>query len=374
MKRISFCIWSFMIFLCFISCNDRNANVMDIAPVSNITYDAGNGSILFKWDNPDIKSLAYVEISFKDKVGILHRVLTKGGLSQQLINGFGDSDPYEFKFLAYNTDGKSSEPVMLMAAPREPLLNIFYTTLKVTARLGGVDVNWENNYDTEFYIKVEYTDMNGNYNFTEILAPQKAEGHQFISIGSSITGTQTLDVYTSVFDIYGNQSRNSVLKYHKLEAGKLDRTKWSVADYSSQISATYGPATVLDGLTNTYWHSEWGSGTRTFPHYITFDLGSKKRIEQAEFQHRQDKIMANEIELWGNNKSGTAAASEWKYIGCVVMPQESSKAATLTLQKVTLPNAVEYRYVKLVFTTPSVLDPLNAALAEFALYGSDATN
>lgn len=59
---------------------------------------------------------------------------------------------------------------------------------------------------------------------------------------------------------------------------------------------------VLDGDISTFWHSEWGSGTYTFPHYIQVDLRRKVRINRIGLQHRQNKTMANGVEFYGTNK------------------------------------------------------------------------
>lgn len=366
MKQLLFSIWSFVLLFSLASCHDDDTSGVTIAPVSNIRYEVGNGSILFKWDNPDIGNLAYVEISYKGQDGELRRTLVKGGLSECLVNGFGSSNQYEFKFLAYNTDGLYSSPVVIGAAPQEPLLNIFNTRVKVSNNFGGVNVSWENDYDVDFYINVSYTDLNGNYYPTEILAPGRSARSQFVAVGANVSGAQTIDVYTMVSDVYGNEAQSALFKFHKLEAGKLDRSLWAVADFSSQNGDA--PAkNLLDDDSKTIWHAQWNpdKGFR-FPHHVTFDLGGKKRIEKAEFQQRGDNIMAKGIELWGNNVSGKAEESEWTFFGNIELSTTEKG-----LQPLQLPLPAEYRYVKVVFTTPGPGNASYAALATFVLYGMD---
>lgn len=352
--------------LSFLSCKDEDNGGNDrVAPVSNISYSAGAGSICFTWDNPVVSGLAYTEISYKNSLGELCRVLVNASLNKYEVIGLGDKEQREFTFITFNNEGVASEPVVISAGSEEPLLNVFETRINVTTDFGGVNVSWENDYEQEFYIKVEYTDMNGNYYPTEILVPAGSVNSQFVAIGASITGSQTLAIYTYVMDSFGNSSRMRVTNFHRLEAGKLDRSKWIVADKSSQSAAA---ERVLDGDINTVWENEWSSGTHVFPHYLTFDLGSRKRIEKAEFTHRQGKIEARGLELWGNNKSAKAAEGEWTLFGSYDMEQDNKNPQTYAL-----PSPVTYRYVKLIFTTPGKDDINNAALAEFVLYGQDVS-
>lgn len=352
--------------LSFFACKDDDGEgIAKVASVSNISYSSGAGTIHFQWDNPDISGLAYTEISYKDNQNELCRVLVNASLTEYEVVGLGDKEQREFTFVCFNTEGISSEPVIVFASPEEPLLNIFETKVNVLSDFGGVNVSWENDYDQEFYIKVDYTDMNGNYYPTEILAPAQSKNSQFVSVGANITGTQSLAIRTYVVDIYGNSSRTRITQFYKMESGKLDRSKWIIADKSSQSAKAEN---VLDGDINTVWENEWSSGTHVFPHYLTFDLGSKKRIEKAEFTHRQNKIEARGLELWGNNKSAKAASHEWTLFGSYDMDQSNKNPQTYTL-----PSPVNYRYVKLVFTTPGTGDTNNAALAEFVLYGQDVS-
>lgn len=131
------CSTTILIFLLsLLSCKDENTvRVWNVAPVSDVTYLAANGAILFSWVNPVMEDLAYIEISYTDKSGETRRCLVKDKLTQQWISGIGDKDYYDFRFLVYDVHGNKSEPVDVMAAALEPTVNLFQGRVSVSVVL-----------------------------------------------------------------------------------------------------------------------------------------------------------------------------------------------------------------------------------------------
>lgn len=374
MNRIISTILTPIAFFLLWACSDPAEKTSEIAPVSNISYEAGNGTLLFHWDKPSNPDLAYTEISYTNDDGKEKKVLVDANLTEKLVRGFGSSKSYEFKFTTHSTQGSTSEPVTFYASPLEPLMNIFNGKVKITVDFGGVYLDWDNIYDEDFYIDLEYSDINGTDYKEEILAPAHQVKSQFVPVASKLEGTQTIYIDAYISDTYGNASVPQRIKFRKLEAGKFKRKGvWKVVDLSSvQSNHAYDNDTsegaalnMLDDKASTFYHSNWDA-KYNFPHYVTFDLGGKKRIEKAEFQQRQNKIQANGIELYGSNTFDTDETTKWTFCGGFFLDQ-SEKG----LQVFELPNAVQYRYIKLVFSTPGQGDSKNAALAEFALYGQD---
>ena len=368
MKRILTFILIPILLIGIEACSDDVEKVTAIAPVSNISYEAGNGTLLFQWEKPENPDLAYTEISYVNDDGKARKVLVDANLTQQLVRGFGSGKSYEFKFITYSSSGEASEPIVFFANPLEPLMNIFNGKVKVTVDFGGVYLNWDNVYDEDFYIDLEYSDINGNDYKEEVLAPANAPGSTFIPVGSKLEGTQTIDIATYICDLYGNQSEPNIVKFYKLEAGKFDRSLWDVIPSTEE--ATNAPAkNTLDGLASTFWHSNWTGSGSSFEegHYLIFDMKAKKRIEKVELQHRQDNVMARGIELYGSNTfDGNDKKTQWIFCGSFDMEQDN-----LAPQAFILPNPVEYRYLKVSFTTPGKGNADLVCLAEFAAYGQD---
>lgn len=362
MKHFISALLSIGLILILLSCDDNNPDTMTIAPVSDITYTAGAGTILFKWKNPDIKDISYIEISYTDSHEIKRKVLVNGNLEEFLIEGFGDNKLYEFTFIVYGSGHQSSIPVKvsLTAQPYEPSLNLFNSKVKIARRTGGILVSWDNIYNGEYYINVTYYDVNNNEHAKEIVVTDPGAGEEFVSIEGMVAAL----LHISTSDIYGNKTPEWIYDYKVFEDGNLDRSIWVITCSSDERVGDNAPVTnVLDGNVNTFWHTEWYSGTnKGFPHYFIVDMRRKMRIEKIRLQHRQNKVMAKDVEFQGSNQQNGV----WNTFGKFSMSE-----SVLTMQEYVLPNPVEYRYVKALFTTPSSKDANFAALAEFEITGSD---
>ena len=362
-----------LVLMSLFCCKDDNtAGILNVAPVSDVTYLAANGAILFTWVNPAMKDLAYVEISYTDKSGEVRRCLVKDRLTQQWIYGLGDKDYYDFRFVVYDVHGNQSEPVDVMAAALEPTVNLFQGRVGVRVVAKGIEVSWDNDFDEDFYIRASYVDLNGGKYKYEIAAPAGSSGKESVAIGAKVTGTQTLLVNIDVVDINNNVSESKTVVYHKLNAGKLDRSAWTVIAFSSEETESAPAKNILDGNVGTFWHSRWTTNPTTFPHWLVLDLGTKKRIEKIGVQHRQDKIMARRIDIYGTNKSGAAENdSDWSVCATLDMAQMNGNEIYKAEQVFTFPAPVEYRYIKLKFVTGGEGDAKNAGLSEVYLYGAE---
>lgn len=360
----------FLLLSAFACRDDSSRRTAQVGSVSNVRCTAAQGALFFQWDNPQADNIAYVEISYTDKAGDLHRTLVLEGLSERWIEGLADNSPYSFRFLVYDRFGNTSEPVEVMASALESTVNMFYGRVKLGVDFSGINVSWENNYDENFYIELTYTDLNGNDYKEEVVVAANSTGKQFVKIGANISGTQSLDVYATIVDENGNESDQKVLKFYKKEAGKLDRRLWKIVDFSSQEPGAVA-ANVLDGNIQTQWHSRWSTNKVDYPHYIVLDLGARKRLEKVGIYQRQSLVMVKGMSVYGNNVSDKPAdESQWN------LCYEFDLTTSLAEQIFEFPNIVEYRYIKLVCTSPANAggDAMCAALAEVYLYGSDVAD
>lgn len=368
MRSLTRCFTILFLLLSVFSCkDDSSGKTAQVAPVSNVRYKAAQGALLFQWDNPQQDDLTYVEISYTDKSGNLHRTLVLEGLSERWVEGIPDNSAYNFRFLVYDKAGNSSEPVDVMASALESTVNMFYGRVKLGVDFSGINVSWENNYDENFFVELTYTDLNGNDYKEEVVVAANSEGKQFVKIGASLSGSQSLDVYAIIVDENGNESEQKVLKFYKKEVGKLDRSAWKVASFSSQEENA--PATnLLDGDINTQWHSRWSTNKAPYPHYVVFDLGTKKQIEKIGIYQRQSVVMVKGVAIYGNNVSA-APSDESMWNLCY----EFDLSTELTEQIFEFPDIVAYRYIKIVCTSPAGVggDDSCAALGEVYLYGAD---
>lgn len=76
-------------------------------------------------------------------------------------------------------------------------------------------------------------------------------------------------------------------------AHRLDRTGWTIADFSSEEVSGEGDgqgvaACVLDGDASTFWHNQWEGGTGQLPHHITIDMQKEVTVTNVDLQRRKN--------------------------------------------------------------------------------------
>lgn len=346
----------------FWSCDDNDdKQVVDVAPVSNITYETGSGEILFKWVNPERVDITYVEISYEDSEGVLRRIFVEGGETEKLIEGFGDSNLYEFSFVVYDKSGASSAPVSVSvpAQPEEPNLNIFNARLQFTRQNGGLLVSWVNDFDSEFYVTVTYYDVNNNEHASEIVVTDPGEGSELVVLDGVMEAT----LYISTSDKYGNSTIPREYAYKLLESGRLDPNVWTLTASSVEQNdgGPYPVSNLIDRDATTFWHSDYTTNPQQFPHYIYVDLKRRVQVERIGLRHRQQtKVQAKGIAFYGKN---TLDGAYTKFF-------EGEMTNDLAMQYFAPSAPVTYRYLQIELTT-SPSDDKNASLSELEIWGTD---
>ncbi|MDO5981818.1 DUF3472 domain-containing protein [Flavivirga spongiicola] len=142
----------------------------------------------------------------------------------------------------------------------------------------------------------------------------------------------------------------------------LDRSSWSVIDYSTQEDKggegdTGRAADVLDDNLDTYWHSCWSGCTATSPHHITIDMGAQTEVLGIRFAQRQSlsRTVKNiEIQVSTDNSS-------WSSLGNFELQNIKE------VQDVNFTSAQTFRYLKFI-STSSHDGTENAAMAEIKAY------
>ncbi|MBJ6368948.1 DUF3472 domain-containing protein [Snuella sedimenti] len=143
---------------------------------------------------------------------------------------------------------------------------------------------------------------------------------------------------------------------------EVDRSAWSVIDYSSQEDqggegSTGRAADVLDGNVNTYWHSCWSGCSAAPPHHITVDAGAAITVDGFRFVQRQSlNRTVKDIEIQVSNDN-----SNWQSLGDFVL------AKTTANIDINLPSPATFRYFK--FIAKVAHDGTNnASMAEISAY------
>ena len=241
-------------------------------------------------------------------------------------------------------------------------------TLNFSLNFEGVEVTWDNIYDGEYYVVMNYTDALNVENRYELVIDEKGKGRRKINVG----GVLETDLYFTVGDYYANVSESVAFRFKKLEQGQFDRSIWRIVDFKSEEAGGevypngYANA-LLDGAANTFWHSRWANLPEGYvvgyPYWVTFDLQRKVQLDSAEYQQRHNNAMAGAITLEGSN---TSALGPWDPINVTTMTVSNGFK-----KRVPFDQSYFYRYVKMSITKPGGGNQAHAALAEFVLFGQD---
>ena len=147
-------------------------------------------------------------------------------------------------------------------------------------------------------------------------------------------------------------------------ATKLNRSEWSVVDFSTEEPGEGAPnglvTAALDGDIGTFWHTQWDGASPGYPHFFTVDLKKTVKILAVDCARRQgDARGQTKFKIYTSNDGVTFDDQ-----GTFNFNSNINDAQMFPLSF--LPNA---RYVKY----EAVEGPnFFAFLAEFNVYGSVA--
>lgn len=365
MKRITLFGITSLLCLVIFSCKDDDETVTEVKPLANITYEQKAEGILFKWENPN-ENLSYVEILFKNDAvqADYQRIIVQGAKTEQLVSGLPDENDREYIFTAYRGT-QASSPTKVIAHGAEPAFKQLASTLSVSIKMSGVNVNWDKNVAGEFYINLNIDTIKSKPDY-EIVIREDGPASRFVPI----SGVKTARLYLTVSDVNRNVSKPFIYPYVGLESGWLDRSIWKVVDFSSQEEVqeqsvggkvNSRAVAVLDGDVTTFWHSRWSSDVPgKYPHYITFDLGRKVILTKAQLYRRVKKTDLKKIEIQG----GPGKDGPWEKIVEYEL-KTNDNAQTISFPDTTV---YQYQYIRLFCTEGN---SVHASLAEFSLYGQD---
>ncbi len=151
---------------------------------------------------------------------------------------------------------------------------------------------------------------------------------------------------------------DSATTWHHLEAwrpGNLMR----IVSCSSTSGRSESPWSLIDGRTDTYWHSQWHGSPAPYPHEVIVDLGVDSELRGFTITPRQArtssrvKRLAFYLSMDGQSWSERPA--------CTLEMEDGDHE-----QSVIMPDMQVAHYVKIVCLQPMVKDEAYAALAEFA--------
>ena len=184
-----------------------------------------------------------------------------------------------------------------------------------------------------------------------ITAPAAAAGSA-VDIGISATYLVDCDVRTV----------STVQQTSVASRARIPNAQITASANSEETEGEDGKAAnMLDGEAGTFWHSRWSANATSYPHVVTFDLGSAEQVDGISYLRRganqNGPIKGFQVAVSTDGTTFTdVAAGEWKNVADWQDVDFASVSA---------------RYVR-VTATSSISGTQFAAIAEMAIYGTPA--
>ncbi|MBO5974130.1 MAG: CotH kinase family protein, partial [Paludibacteraceae bacterium] len=157
---------------------------------------------------------------------------------------------------------------------------------------------------------------------------------------------------------------------------KLDRSNWTITASSQEATgegAGNGVATcIIDGQSNTFWHSQWQGSEPGYPHWFMIDMQESKAFNSFEYVSRGTSTSGAGANN-GNILNYTLYVSDTEIdptaldAAVKVTEGQFTYDGTTNVHKVEF-NSVKARYVMLYATGQSANGNKNASCVEFYLY------
>lgn len=145
-----------------------------------------------------------------------------------------------------------------------------------------------------------------------------------------------------------------------------DRTGWTVSvDGWNSDNGTGTAEAIIDGNTNTYWHSDYTNTNQNMPHWFMVDMKKTQTVGSVGFVTRQAAVSVNghikNYEIWTGNSENN-------------LTKQTEGTLTYSLGEVwvDLPKTVEARYIKVVINSAQNGQKF-ACCAEFRVAASNPT-
>lgn len=358
--------------LALYSCEDINflhekylkeGEIVYIGKADSIKVMPGKERVLFKWlmnADPKIKTCK-IYWSNRSDSSIVNINRTEAGpikMEEHLSLPEGE---YLFEFVTEDDKGnislssyKSGQvygEMYISGLRSRPINNISATSEELIIEWGNID--------NSLGSVLNYLDSSGKKSSIEIDPGENKTIIEDYMLGGEFDYQSMYIPDTAAIDVF--YSNPAIGKFP--EFIKIDKNDWEIIEVSSEESGGEGPVNgyataLIDGDTNTFWHSKWSGASLPLPHTIVIDMKSNVTASSLNIWRRSNNkdLKTVEFELSKDNSS-------WDKLGSVTYttdPAQRERILELESLKVG-------RYLKLI-VTESHSSP-HASISEIFVYG-----
>lgn len=261
---------------------------------------------------PEDDDLLYVKAVVEVSPGKVREFKSSAFTNELLLEGFGDSKPYEVKLYAVDRGENISEPHAVTIHPLKPPVVLVYESLVVKQDFGGVNVSFENEIQANVAIVIQAQNEQGDWVERETLYTKKENGN------FSARGFDAVEREFRIFvkDRWDNQSEEGSFLITPLFEEEIPKETFKAynlpGDNFIQHCCGTGVKDIWDGLTQTdgiTFHTKPSNGV---PGTFTFDMGQTAILSRMKLWGRNqgDRVQYNmgnikEFEIWGSATAPT---------------------------------------------------------------------
>lgn len=288
--------------------------------LSSVTVTNKSGAAKISYKIPSDNDLLYVKAEYEIRPGVTRQVKASYSNDSLIVDGFGESKPYQISLYAVDKAENVSEPVNVTVTPLTPPFVTVFNNLILRDNFGGVNIAFSNPTGAELAIIV--LTPNNNENLPIETYYTKAKDGNF-----SIRGYEPVPRKFGAYvrDKYGNLSDTVYKEITPLFETLLDRFKFKPALLPTDAPEAYGWSLPF------LWDNAFGEGKgfhtaaggAQLPLWFTIDLGVTAKLSRfKEFQRATDHrwIFGHGnlrlFEVWGTtNPPADGSFNNWVKLG-----------------------------------------------------------
>lgn len=304
-----------VVLLLFNSCKEESFGplVDDNTPPAAI-QEAGvenlHGAAKITAVHPEDDDLLYVKAVVEVSPGKVREFRSSAFTNELLLEGFGESKPYEVKLYAADRGENLSEPYTVTIHPLTPPVVLVYESLIVEKDFGGVTVYFENEIEANVAIVIEAQDDQGDWVEQETLYTKQAQGH------FSARGFEAVEREFRIYvkDRWDNRSEEGIFTITPLFEEEIPKNNFKAYDLPGDNTVQHccgtGVKDIWDGINisdgdGVTFHTKPSNGV---PGTFTIDMGVTAVLSRMKLWGRNNSNkpynMANikKFEIWGSEE------------------------------------------------------------------------
>lgn len=267
----------------FASCKNEESGMTKDGDIvlSNLAAEPRIGAVVLKWDNPSVDDYYYATVTFMDasgeevkqKVSVYSVDSEKGeGHTAATIDGFSDTNTYEFTVTPYTSDGRYGDSQTVSCAPENSSMAYKYIseTIETSPIVEGSVISWKNVYDVPVTVTITYKNLAGE---TKTIT-KKSSDDESVEIYPFVDKTSVTFTAT---DASGKNTSSPKVVEVTPEKGEIPHSRMAVTASSTSGSGDYSPSYLIDDNVSTAWRSK----SESLP-WVTFDLGEVHKVNWIE--------------------------------------------------------------------------------------------